>query len=173
MPTRSTTCCFTGHRPKSFPWNGNPNDPRQNALLQALSDAIDRAIADGYTHFIAGNALGVDTWAAMLVLRKKLRYPEITLEIAVPFEGHNQSVGGADGAMLSIIHEDADRITVVTKDYFRTKAFHRRNRYMVDNSSRLIAVYDERSGQTGGTASTLRYAKEQGLKIDQIRWMDL
>ena len=38
----------------------------------------------------------------------------------------------------------------------------RRNRYMVDRSSRLIAVYD---GMLGGTMYTLTYAMKQGLDI--------
>ena len=170
---RIHTCCFTGHRPQGFPWKGDPNDLRQTALLNALSDAIDRAVDAGYTHFIAGNALGADTWAALLVLERKLRYPEITLEIAMPFENHNRAVSGADGAVLAMIHEKADRITVVTKGLSQTEAFHRRNRYMVDHSGRLIAVFDERSGQRGGTEKTLQYAIGQGLSIDQIRWMEL
>ena len=38
----------------------------------------------------------------------------------------------------------------------------RRNRYMVDRSSRLIAVYD---GLLGGTMYTVSYAMKQGLKV--------
>ena len=38
----------------------------------------------------------------------------------------------------------------------------RRNRYMVDHSALLIAVYD---GMLGGTMYTLSYAMKQGLEI--------
>ena len=39
----------------------------------------------------------------------------------------------------------------------------RRNRYMVDRSSRLIAVYD--GLLLGGTMYTVSYAMKQGLKV--------
>ena len=41
----------------------------------------------------------------------------------------------------------------------------RRNRYMVDSSSLLIAAYN---GQQGGTMSTLLYAMRQGLEIIEL-----
>ena len=62
-------CCFTGHR--YFPWSDNIDHPRYRALLAELEKAIDLALAKGATHFICGNAVGVDTWAAELVLKKK------------------------------------------------------------------------------------------------------
>ena len=40
----------------------------------------------------------------------------------------------------------------------------RRNRYMVDRSARIIAVYD--GVPKGGTAQTLTYAMSKGLKTD-------
>ena len=38
----------------------------------------------------------------------------------------------------------------------------RRNRYLVDHSARIIAVYD---GMLGGTMYTLTYAMRQGLEV--------
>ena len=43
----------------------------------------------------------------------------------------------------------------------------RRNRYMVDRSCRIIAVYN--GIPKGGTFSTLAYAMKQGLNTDIIR----
>ena len=50
--------CFTGHRPKAFPWGTDKNDPRCQILFRRLEDAIDDLIAKGCKHFIAGNAPG-------------------------------------------------------------------------------------------------------------------
>ena len=79
------TCCFTGHR--YFPWKDNTEHPQHKALLAKLERSIDLALAKGAAHFICGNAIGVDTWAAELVLKKKRAYPQIFLEIALPFAG--------------------------------------------------------------------------------------
>ena len=43
----------------------------------------------------------------------------------------------------------------------------RRNRYMVDRSSLLIAVYD---GTPSGTAATVRRAEQQGIEVLPL-WM--
>ena len=63
--------CFTGHRPEAFTWGTDKADPKCKILFNRLEDAIDDLIAKGCTHFIAGNALGIDTWASEIVLEKK------------------------------------------------------------------------------------------------------
>ena len=63
------TCCFTGHR--HFPWGDDTESPHRKDLLAGLENAVDLALVEGVTHFICGNAVGVDTWAAEMVLQKK------------------------------------------------------------------------------------------------------
>ena len=63
--------CFTGHRPEAFPWGADKDNPKCKILFNRLEDAIDDLIAKDCTHFIAGNALGIDTWASQIVLEKK------------------------------------------------------------------------------------------------------
>ena len=53
------TCCFTGHRPQFFPWGSNTGDPAAAKMLRALESEILQAIADSYTTFLYGGALGV------------------------------------------------------------------------------------------------------------------
>ena len=73
-------CCFTGHRPEKL--------QTDEATVKAwLSEHIDQAIADGYTTFITGMAMGVDIWAGQLVLEKKSVHPELHLIAAVPWQG--------------------------------------------------------------------------------------
>ena len=50
-----------------------------------------QAIADGYTTFLYGGALGVDTWAAETVLRLRKNLP-LTLIAILPFPGYNADV---------------------------------------------------------------------------------
>ena len=51
------------------------------------------------------------------------------------------------------------------QEQYYNGCFMERNRYMVEQSGRLIAVVN---GTKGGTAATLRYAEKQGLEIDLI-----
>lgn len=164
---RSKTCCFTGHRPQFFPWGGNTGDPAAVKMLYALESEILQAIADGYTTFLYGGALGVDTWAAEIVLRLRRNLP-LTLMAVLPFPGYNADV--TENSYRQTIGA-SDRILCVNPAR-RMAALAARDRYMIDHSSRLIAVYDERSHIHSGTWRALCYAQEKQLNIRQIRWME-
>ena len=160
------TCCFTGHRPQFFPWGSNTGDPAAAKMLRALESEILQAIADSYTTFLYGGALGVDAWAAEIVLRLRKKLP-LTLIAVLPFPGYNADV--TEDSYRQIIAE-SDRILYVEATR-RMSALAARDRYMVNLSSRLIAVYDERSRIHSGTWRALCYAREKKLDIRQIRWM--
>ena len=64
-------CCFTG--PRAFPWKEESSQHRD--VLRQLDAAILQAIELGATHFLCGNAIGVDTWAAELLIRQKKQMP--------------------------------------------------------------------------------------------------
>lgn len=159
------TCCFTGHRPRAFPWGEDESDERFCALVARIGAEVDGLIACGVTRFICGNALGVDTWAAEVVLAKKAEHPGIKLEVAVPFEGHN-----AGSERVRAVQERADDVHVVSHAPDKMQAYDERNRYMVDHSDVVVAVFDERATTQGGTARTVAYAREQQKEIIQFRW---
>ena len=47
-------------------------------------------------------------------------------------------------------------------DGYTSFAYQKRNEWMVDRSSRVIAVYN---GEAGGTRNTIRYAEKKGVPI--------
>ena len=59
---------------------------------------------------------------------------------------------------------DCDRRTVLQECY-TPDCMHRRNRYMVEKSSLVIAVYD---GSDGGTRRTLEYAIREKVPFVDI-----
>ena len=80
---KKKTCCFTGHRPQSLPFGFNENDARCAALKKALREQIIHlSEKENVTHFISGMAIGIDMYAAEIVLDLKKSYPGITLELS-------------------------------------------------------------------------------------------
>lgn len=152
------TCCFTGHRPQSLPWGENEGDTRCIALKAKMRHTVEELITRrGFRHFISGMAMGVDTYAAELVLLLRRRYPNITLECAIPFNGQaNRWYVDAQRRYYDLL-DQADRVTVVAPRYY-PGCFQRRNRYMVDQSRCVLAVWN---GQQGGTGNTVRYARRR------------
>lgn len=167
---RSVTCAFTGHRPRALPWGDNESDPRCLAAKERLDEAVARAYAQGYRHFICGMAQGSDLYFGEAVVRLRLIHPELTLEAAVPFPEQCNRWPAADQERYRDLLDRCDMETLIQQSYTPT-CMHRRNRYMVDHASRLIALYNG-LGKRGGTLSTLHYAMGQGVDIDIVEILD-
>lgn len=167
---RAVVCAFTGHRPQTLPWGDNESDPRCLALKERLDEALSRAYDLGYRHFICGMAQGSDIYFGEAVARLRLIYPDVTLEGAVPFPDQCRRWPLAEQKRYHDLLERCDVETLIQQSY-TPQCMHRRNRYMVDHASRLIAVYNG-EGKRGGTLATLTYALEQGVDIDIIEILD-
>ena len=160
-------CAFTGHRPEKlgFPWD--EGEPRYKRLKQKLFCEILQLTRDGVSVFITGMARGVDQLAAEIVLSLKDVVPDRNLQLwaAVPYDRQSLSWSPKDKARYDVILKKADKIEYVSHNYYNG-CLLKRNRYMVDNASHLIAVYDENQG--GGTKYTVDYARKKGLNITII-----
>lgn len=156
-----TTACFTGYRPHKLPWGETEDDPRCAALKLKLIESVTAAYARGYRTFISGMARGVDTYAAEAVLALSRVLPDMELVCAVPYPGYAMRLPAAQKARYESIILGCARCAVTAEKY-SSNCMWLRNRYMVENSSLVIAVYD---GQRGGTHNTVAYAKEKGRDV--------
>jgi uncharacterized phage-like protein YoqJ len=158
---REHTCCFTGHRPDKLPWGTDERDPRCVALKRSMLREIERLYRRGKTHFISGLARGADLYFAEAVLELKEIYPLITLEGAVPCLSQADRWPEEERARRQRVLDACDLESVVQENYDRW-CMQRRDRYMVDRASAILAVFD---GTPGGTMYTLNYAMGEGLDI--------
>ena len=158
---RAITCCFTGHRPDKLPWGTDEGDPRCRDLKRRLGEALEEAYGAGYRHFICGMARGSDLYFAQAVLQQRARRPDVTLEGARPCESQANNWPEEERRRYEEILDQCNYETLVQYHYDRG-CMARRNRYMVDHSARIVAVYN--GVPRGGTAQTLLYALRQGLE---------
>jgi len=164
MRGRQNACAFTGHRPGKLPWGSNEQDIRALALKAKLYAAVECAISEGMTHFICGMAEGCDMYFAETVLLLKKRYPDITLEAAIPCPSQPDRWKNASRERYESLLAEVDYETMVSQEY-TPGCMQRRNRYMVDHACMLIAVND---GQSGGTRNTIEYALRRGVSVVDI-----
>lgn len=164
MAEKGATCCFTGHRAAKLPWGDDERDPRCAALKIRIADAVEAVYCSGVRHFICGMANGCDLYFGEAVAALREAHPDIALEAAVPFEGQADRWPPALQARYRRLLAACDYRTLVSRAY-TPDCMQRRNRYMADASSVLIAAYD---GKPGGTMSTLLYAMRRGLEIIEI-----
>lgn len=164
MADKNVTCCFTGHRAAKLPWRFDESDPRCALLKAKIADAAEAVYFSGIRHFICGMANGCDLYFCEAVLALRGEHPEISVEAAVPFEGQADGWPPALRRRYLRLLSDCDFQTLVCRAY-TPDCLMRRNRYMVDSSSVVIAAYD---GKPGGTMSTLLYAMRRGIEIIEI-----
>lgn len=147
-------CCFTGHRPEklSLPESG---------LRHMLHIEIASAIADGYDTFISGMARGIDMLAAEEVLSFAALPAPPRLICACPYRiMPKRHISPWRIRYADILRRAAGSIFV--SDQYSPRCFEKRNRWMVEHSSRVIAVFD---GTHGGTRNTLILAADRRLDI--------
>lgn len=103
----------------------------------------------------------MDIWAAEIVLDLKKAYPYagIRLVAAVPFEGQANRWSEAWRERYFSILEQADETVTLCARYTRG-CMHERNRYIMDRSAHMIAVFN---GHEGGTEYTVNYAIQKGI----------
>ena len=130
-----------------------------------LSAHVDKAVSEGYTHFVCGGALGADTLAAKLMLAKRADDPRLTLEIVVPCDGQDKFWGEEDRRVYEGILSRADVVTTISSAY-TPFCMRERNQYMVEMSHRLIAVFD---GSEGGTYMTVLLALKNGIEVEIVK----
>jgi uncharacterized phage-like protein YoqJ len=156
-----TTCCFTGYRPEKLPWGLDEHNPNCRKLKEVLYREKQRLIiGHGVTRFISGMARGIETYAAEIVLALKEIHP-VTLECAIPYEEQAAGWRSMDRERYFSIVAKADRETLISHK-FSYESLEIRNRYMVDQSGFVIAVWGGGRGGTGGTGNTLHYAEKKG-----------
>ena len=148
---RKYRCCFTGHRPGKL-------KQLEAEVKNWLRQQIMQAVADGYTTFITGMAMGVDIWAGQIVTELRETDPRLHLIAAVPWSGFPARWHDEWKAQYNDLLNKADIVRNI-QTHYSSAVFQLRNEWMVDHSSRLIAFYN---GESGGTRNTIKYAQKVG-----------
>ena len=149
------TCCVTGHR--DIPAEETAH------VKEALRREIEKAVDDGFTVFLSGFADGVDQYFAELVLERKQTNPALELIAVIPYRKRLDSLNKKTRTR-ELLEACAD--VVVIQEKYLPSVYSHRNRYMVEHSDRVIAVYDGR--ETGGTAKTIRFTHRMKKELREI-----
>lgn len=162
--------CFSGHRPDKL-FKDSINKEEQ---LQKLSDCLYGLILDcineNFTDFYSGMARGVDLIASELVLEFKQNNDKIKHHAVYPFANQCNSKYNTywkNKFMKVLINSDTN--TVLNQRYTRG-CYQQRNKYLVDNSSRLIAVFN--GDYNSGTGKTIQYALKMNIEVIIVHTSD-
>jgi len=150
-----TIVAFTGHRPDKLSGYG-PSD-LQNWVRYHLKQELIELNPEGC---ISGMALGVDQWAAEIC--NDLGIPWVA---AIPFVGQESKWPEESQRAYWKLLATAKASCIVSPGGYEIWKLQRRNEWMVDRASVILAVWN---GSSGGTANCVRYARSKNKRIVQI-----
>lgn len=155
---RKHRACFTGHRPAGL----TMDETRIKNKLKEITPELENK---GIKTFISGMAQGFDIYAAETVLMLKQQGHDIILVAAPPFKGFETAWSEQWRNRYTRIMASADYIYFVGNEYSRS-AFQKRNEWMADRSSVVIACYT--NGKHGGTANMISYCNAHKIPVIYI-----
>lgn len=155
------TCAFTGYRPEKLPWGSNENDMRCQKLKEHIYDVVCALYESGIRRFICGMARGCDTYFCEAVFSLREEHDDVHIEAAIPCPQQSHSWTAPDRKRYNRLVSECDECTVIDSEY-TPECMLKRNRYMVDKASVLLAVFD---GKKGGTAATVSYAQSLDREV--------
>ena len=148
---------FTGHR--SVPY------AQRGIVRLRLQNAVKRFYNNGYRIFYCGMAVGFDLLAAEVVLSLKEELTDIKLVAAIPFKHQYFKFAREDRRRYFDVLQKADEAITLSEEYYKG-CLLRRNDFMLENSSSLIAFYN--GEQKGGTFYTCKRAEERRMPVLNI-----
>ena len=157
---KETTCCFTGPRRPRLPMEGSELSAEIAALKTNIRSAVIDAYDEGFRFFMDGMADGFDLFAAEIVIELKKEFSDLSLVAVLPYSGAINRHSAALVKRMEKVLENSDAVISLSENYV-PGCEHSRNKYMVDNSSRIIGYYN---GLSGGTAHCWNYACENKLE---------
>lgn len=166
---KASTCCFTGHRRRDLPFEGDISKQGVKNLISTVHLLCHEAYRRGIRTFITGMAEGSDIICGSVImdLMHSEDHPGIELICALPYEDQIREIKlPKDRYIYSLLLRMASAV-VVTGNADDSGRYRRRNKFMVDNSSELIAIYKEKQ-RGSGTLQTINMAKRNGLDMHVI-----
>ena len=158
---KEETACLTGHRPKSLPWGYDEKKDSCKKFKNDLYTIFTGAIEYGLKTFLIGMAEGFDMIGGEVLIDLRKKHKEIKVIAVVPCK--NQEIKWKPDQQKRYKHllKKCDDVIILQENY-TPDCMNKRNKYMVDHSSVVIACYN---GKPSGTGNTVRFAKENGCKV--------
>lgn len=150
---KARTCAVTGHRILPIEFN-----------REALKEIFKKITDDGYDTFLIGMAIGFDTLCFNILEELKKENENIRIIACVPCPEQSERFSvfqkNEYDRMISVADEK-----IILSERYSAYCMKKRNKYMVDNCSLLIAFLNR---DFGGSYNTVKYAEEKNVKILKI-----
>lgn len=153
------TLCFTGHR-------NLPKGDTLDKLKVNIENELNIAINDGYNTFLNGMCQGFDLLVLEILVNKILpNNQNIKIVAVVPYKDQSLSFDVKTQVFYNYLINKSTDIVILSEKYSKN-CYRKRNEYLVENSSKIIAFYN--GSKRSGTQMTLNLARKNELEIKNL-----
>jgi uncharacterized phage-like protein YoqJ len=136
----------------------NDKHPGIKYIKKALEKRISALLEEGLEWVIISGQLGVELWAAEVILEFKIEFPELQLAVITPFLEQEKNWNEQKQEHYRSILEEADFVSSVTKrEYEGPWQFKARNQFLLDHTDGMLIIYDEEN------VGTPKYILEEAI----------
>ena len=148
----------TGHRPHKLNGEYDYDGPCSEYLIGEITRIL---IEEKPDMAVSGMAIGADTLYALVCLELG-----IPLLAAIPFIGQEKRWPAKSQRLYNkILSNSLTTKKIISEGGYSVEKMHIRDNFMVDETSKILAIYD---GTKGGTHHTVQYAIKKNKDIIYI-----
>ncbi len=134
-------------------------------VKKSISKLLDEIISKtDYVYFLNGLSIGYDLYVSQEILKIRNHNKKILLEAVLPYEEQSKNWNEKTRNDYYEIIEKSDVDTLLQK-YYSADCFKNRNKYMIDNSQVLIAIWNKKNNHL---SHAIRYANSKGKPVNII-----
>lgn len=158
---KEKTIAFTGDSVLTTP-TGAPDHNLENVVRTELYYVLEECCNEGKDTFLCGMDPGFDLLAAEVVSELKKSYSDIKLYAIIPFTGQEDEYDSEEKILCRRIDEATDGKRVIWSEYCGVLSSLKRNDFMIENSSEIIAY---RNNNAPGAYYTVYKARKKNMDV--------
>ncbi|MGD6815812.1 DUF1273 domain-containing protein [Metabacillus sp. 84] len=137
------TIAVTGYKPHEI-GVFSKSHPAVFYIKKLIEKELRVLVEEGLEWVVISGQLGVELWAAEVVIELRLEYPELQLAVLTPFLGQEEKWNPANKEQYESILMEADFTDSITKrPYESPKQFILKNQFIIQKTDGLLLIYDE------------------------------
>ncbi|KHF39847.1 DUF1273 domain-containing protein [Halalkalibacter okhensis] len=132
-------------------------------IKKAIEQRLRSLVEEGVEWVIISGQLGVELWAAEVVIALKVDYPQVQLAVLTPFLQQEENWQEATKSYYQEIINQADFVDSITKrPYDNPAQLRQKNEFIISKVDGLLLLYDE--DKPGSPTYYLEVAKKKQEK---------
>lgn len=155
-----------GHKPTRFKFKYKEEYTLCKKLKKKMQEQFRSLYETGIRNFYVGSTLGVDLWAAEIILRLKADpyYQDIQLFIILPFDKHHHKWDDKSRERLRFIKDNCSGQYLIDEK-LTPDSYKKCDYFLIEHADIVFVVYDNDITSRTTVGQAVNYAKSKCLPI--------